>query len=121
MIGGLLGLCISVNSLCVFYFSPEKASAVLAPLLTPQAIELLENCLSSKESEVWKVLGPNWIYPKYVNVRFPTIIPITIQVTCLCPGSHSRLTPPLLNLSLVKVLGGRNIFSPSFLPQRRSC
>lgn len=63
--------------LVCFYFSPEKASAVLAPLLTPQAIELLENCLSSKESEVWKLLGPNWIYPKYVNVRFLNIIPIT--------------------------------------------
>ena len=50
-----------------FFFSPEKASAVLAPLLTPQAIELLENCLSSKESEVWKALGQNWIYPKYVK------------------------------------------------------
>lgn len=49
--------------------SSQKASTVVAPLLSPQAIELLENCLSSKEKEVWKALGPNWNMTKYVELK----------------------------------------------------
>lgn len=43
---------------------PEKARAVILPLLTTQAIDLLQNCLSSKETELWMALGPNWTLPK---------------------------------------------------------
>ncbi|XP_078366164.1 epidermal growth factor receptor kinase substrate 8-like isoform X2 [Oculina patagonica] len=39
---------------------PEKARAVVVPLLTTHAIDLLQNCLSSKETEFWMSLGPNW-------------------------------------------------------------
>ena len=48
-------------------YSPEKARAVVVPLLTSHGVELLENCLSSKETEVWKSLGPNWNMTKYVD------------------------------------------------------
>ena len=54
--------------------SPDKARAVLAPLLTAQALDLLQNCLSSKETEVWMALGPNWTMTKYVQ---STDIPLT--------------------------------------------
>lgn len=43
---------------------PEKARAVIVPLLTTQTIDLLQNCLSSKETELWMSLGPNWTMPK---------------------------------------------------------
>lgn len=48
---------------------PEKARAVVVPLLTAQAIDLLQNCLSSREMEIWTVLGPNWNLTKS-NVHF---------------------------------------------------
>lgn len=39
---------------------PQRAKEVVAPLLSVQAMELLENCLSSTETEIWRSLGPNW-------------------------------------------------------------
>ncbi|XP_015761080.1 PREDICTED: epidermal growth factor receptor kinase substrate 8-like [Acropora digitifera] len=46
---------------------PQRAGAVVTPLLSSQTLELLENCLSLKEKEVWKALGPNWNMTKYVE------------------------------------------------------
>jgi len=36
------------------------ASRVIAPLPTTEAYELLDNCLTSKESELLRSLGPAW-------------------------------------------------------------
>ncbi|XP_048580812.1 epidermal growth factor receptor kinase substrate 8 isoform X2 [Nematostella vectensis] len=59
---------------------PDKAKAVLSPLLTTQAIELLQNCLSSKESELWNALGPHWTETKsskrFKDVFIPPYAPI---------------------------------------------
>ena len=49
------------------HYSPQRGGAVVTPLLSSQALELLENCLSLKEKEVWKALGPNWNMTKYVE------------------------------------------------------
>ncbi|XP_033117502.1 epidermal growth factor receptor kinase substrate 8-like protein 2 isoform X2 [Anneissia japonica] len=43
---------------------PELASSVVSPLLTPQAIELLRNCLTSRENDLWITLGRAWNTPK---------------------------------------------------------
>jgi len=37
---------------------------VISPLLTADAVELLANCLTSKESELWHSLGEAWFIPK---------------------------------------------------------
>lgn len=52
--------------ICFICCSPEKARAVVVPLLTTHAIDLLQNCLSSKETDFWMALGPNWTLAKYV-------------------------------------------------------
>jgi epidermal growth factor receptor kinase substrate 8 len=38
----------------------ELASRAIAPLPTPESHELLDNCLSSKENELLRSLGPAW-------------------------------------------------------------
>ncbi|CAG2186752.1 EPS8 [Mytilus edulis] len=38
----------------------DLASKAVAPLLTREAKELLLNCLTSKELELWQLLGRNW-------------------------------------------------------------
>lgn len=46
--------------------APGLPSRVVAPLLTREAIELLNNCLSSKETELWHSLGDCWLHPRSV-------------------------------------------------------
>merc|ERR1712018_499430 len=43
---------------------PNLPSKVLAPLLTKSAVDLLINCLTSKESELWHSLGEAWYVPR---------------------------------------------------------
>ncbi len=43
---------------------PNLPARVVAPLLTYDAIELLSNCLSSIETELWHSLGDAWHTPK---------------------------------------------------------
>jgi epidermal growth factor receptor kinase substrate 8 len=38
----------------------DLASKAVSPLLTREAKELLLNCLTSKELELWQLLGRNW-------------------------------------------------------------
>ncbi|XP_046459343.1 epidermal growth factor receptor kinase substrate 8-like isoform X1 [Daphnia pulex] len=58
---------------------PNLPARVVAPLLTYDAIELLSNCLSSKETELWHSLGDAWHTPKdkwnsYVVPYVPTFM-----------------------------------------------
>ncbi|XP_057374617.1 epidermal growth factor receptor kinase substrate 8-like [Daphnia carinata] len=58
---------------------PNLPACVVAPLLTYDAIELLSNCLSSKETELWHSLGEAWHTPKdkwnsYVVPYVPTFM-----------------------------------------------
>ena len=39
---------------------------VLSPLLTADAIDLLTNCLTSRENELWQILGDAWCVPKHM-------------------------------------------------------
>lgn len=59
--------------------APNLPSRVIAPLLSYDAIELLSNCLSSKETELWHSLGDAWHTPKdkwssYVVPYLPTFM-----------------------------------------------
>ncbi len=40
--------------------TPDLASKVVSPLLTREAKDLLLNCLTSKEMELWMSLGDAW-------------------------------------------------------------
>jgi len=40
--------------------STDLPSTVVSPLLTPAAVALLQNCLTSKEMELWLSLGDAW-------------------------------------------------------------
>jgi len=45
-------------------YGPNVPCKVVAPLLTKQAVDLLLNCLTSKESELWHSLGEAWYVPR---------------------------------------------------------
>merc|ERR1719412_2593237 len=45
------------------HYGPNLPSKILAPLMTADAIDLLVNCLTSKESELWHSLGEPWYIP----------------------------------------------------------
>lgn len=58
---------------------PNLPARVISPLLTYDAVELLSNCLSSKETELWQSLGDAWRTPKekwnsYVAPYLPTFM-----------------------------------------------
>ncbi|XP_076347209.1 epidermal growth factor receptor kinase substrate 8-like isoform X6 [Tachypleus tridentatus] len=45
-------------------YGPNVADKVVAPLLTGDAIDLLKNCCTSKESDLWYSLGETWVVPR---------------------------------------------------------
>ena len=45
------------------HYGPNLPSKVVSPLLTANAVDLLINCLTSKESELWHSLGEGWYIP----------------------------------------------------------
>ena len=42
----------------------DLPSSVVSPLLTSQGVELLQNCLTSRENELWLSLGQTWNVPE---------------------------------------------------------
>ena len=42
------------------HYGPNLPSKVISPLMSNDAIELLINCLTSKENELWHSLGEAW-------------------------------------------------------------
>ncbi|XP_067614598.1 epidermal growth factor receptor kinase substrate 8, partial [Eurosta solidaginis] len=46
------------------YYESQLPSLVVNPLLTREAINLLINCVTSKETELWRSLGQAWIIPR---------------------------------------------------------
>ncbi|XP_022160069.1 epidermal growth factor receptor kinase substrate 8-like [Myzus persicae] len=45
-------------------YKPNIPSRVVSPLLTRDAINLLMNCVTSKETELWHSLGDAWLIPR---------------------------------------------------------
>ncbi|KAM4651742.1 epidermal growth factor receptor kinase substrate 8-like protein 1 isoform 2-T3 [Discoglossus pictus] len=43
---------------------PELAAEITTPMLTKEAVTLLQECLDEKETELWTSLGPNWTKPR---------------------------------------------------------
>jgi epidermal growth factor receptor kinase substrate 8 len=46
------------------YYDPNLPARVIHPLLTSDAINLLINCVTSKETELWRSLGDAWVVPR---------------------------------------------------------
>lgn len=46
------------------YFDQRIPQNVISPLLTREAINLLEHCVTSKETELWHSLGNAWLVPR---------------------------------------------------------
>ncbi|XP_069968820.1 epidermal growth factor receptor kinase substrate 8 isoform X4 [Bactrocera oleae] len=46
------------------YYESQLPARVINPLLTREAINLLINCVTSKETELWRSLGDAWIIPR---------------------------------------------------------
>ena len=44
--------------------STDLATRVVSPLFTSDAIDLLLNCLTSKENDLWQSLGEAWLIPR---------------------------------------------------------
>ncbi|XP_022672900.1 uncharacterized protein LOC111255315 isoform X5 [Varroa destructor] len=57
-------LAVIVDAARDFNFGPNLASKVVAPLLTRDACELLDNCCTSKENDLWRSLGDAWSVPR---------------------------------------------------------
>lgn len=58
-------------------YGPNLAGRVVPPLLTQEAKQLLLNCLTSKESDLWASLGEAWTqtrqqWPVHVPTYYPT-------------------------------------------------
>lgn len=49
------------------HYSPNLPAGVVTPLLTREAVNLLMNCVTSKETELWHSLGDAWLVPRLVN------------------------------------------------------
>ncbi|XP_054000417.1 epidermal growth factor receptor kinase substrate 8-like isoform X2 [Hylaeus anthracinus] len=45
-------------------YDPNLPSKVVSPLLTREAVNLLINCVTSKETELWHSLGDTWLIPR---------------------------------------------------------
>ncbi|XP_029165809.1 epidermal growth factor receptor kinase substrate 8-like isoform X1 [Nylanderia fulva] len=45
-------------------YDPNLPNKVVSPLLTREAVNLLINCVTSKETELWHSLGDTWLVPR---------------------------------------------------------
>ncbi|XP_018355931.1 PREDICTED: epidermal growth factor receptor kinase substrate 8-like isoform X1 [Trachymyrmex septentrionalis] len=58
-------------------YDPNLPSKVVSPLLTREAVNLLINCVTSKETELWHSLGDTWLIPRdQWKVHVPPYHPI---------------------------------------------
>ena len=98
------------------HYGPNFPSKVVAPLLTADAIDLLVNCCTSKESELWHSLGESWYIPledwkdyvpQYRPVFFSGYTPSVVYPE---KGDLSDLPPPPSNEELDE---------PDFYPDKR--
>lgn len=57
-------LALIVDSANQTYIGQNIPAGVVKPLLSREAINLLTNCITSKETELWHSLGNAWVMPK---------------------------------------------------------
>lgn len=57
-------LALIVEAASDTYYESQLPSRVVNPLLTREAVNLLINCVTSKETELWRSLGDAWTVPR---------------------------------------------------------
>lgn len=57
-------LALIVEAASDTYYESQLPSRVIHPLLTREAVNLLINCVTSKETELWRSLGDAWTVPR---------------------------------------------------------
>ncbi|XP_022095025.1 epidermal growth factor receptor kinase substrate 8-like protein 2 isoform X2 [Acanthaster planci] len=67
----------------------DLAANIVSPLLTPQSVDLLTNCLTSRETDLWKSLGRAWNVP---STEWPKERPVPRYT----PYFHDGWSPPPL-------------------------
>uniref|UniRef100_A0A1E1X566 Putative epidermal growth factor receptor kinase substrate n=1 Tax=Amblyomma aureolatum TaxID=187763 RepID=A0A1E1X566_9ACAR len=73
------------------------AARVVSPLLTRDALELLANCCTSKESDLWHSLGDAWVVPRdmWKGYESETYQPVFSDGWAPdCSGSDDQAPPP---------------------------
>lgn len=86
----------------------DLAASVVSPLLTREAKELLLNCLTSKETDLWMSLGDAWITsrdkwkhfvppytPRFYNGWHPAPSLDEMQGAQTPAASHTYISPPM--------------------------
>ena len=77
--------------------TPDLATKVVSPLLSNEARDLLRNCLTSKEAELWTSLGDAWTICRYVaNYLLCDVTSFGLVVTCtrVCRDEWKGYVPP---------------------------
>merc|ERR1719189_1168722 len=98
------------------HYGPNLPSKVLAPLLTADAVDLLVNCCTSKETELWHSLGESWFialedWKDYVPPFRPSFFSgYSPNVVYPEKGEYNDLPPPPPQ---------EDIDEPDFYPEKR--
>ncbi|XP_050529748.1 epidermal growth factor receptor kinase substrate 8-like [Daktulosphaira vitifoliae] len=94
------------------HYKPNIPSRVVSPLLTRDAINLLMNCVTSKETELWHSLGDAWLIPReqwkgYVAPYHPIFmdgwspeypIPVSSSEALVGPVEHKKSREEIKNI-----------------------
>lgn len=79
---------------------PVDPCVVGLPFLNPDALELLRNCCTSKEYDLWQSLGINWTQPVKQHVLASSrILPVTWQPVFTDGWSPSITEPELMGFA----------------------
>ena len=98
------------------HYGPNFPSKVVAPLLTADAVDLLVNCCTSKETELWHSLGESWFialedWKDYVPPFRPAFFSgYSPNVVYPEKGEYNDLPPPPPQ---------EDIDEPDFYPEKR--
>lgn len=89
------------------HYGPNLPAKVVSPLLTREAVNLLINCVTSKETELWHSLGDAWLisrdqwkgfvtpyHPVFMDGWSPEYPVIDEQEESSKRRTESRVTPP---------------------------
>ena len=77
-----------VHIVCICLNSPQLASAVVSPLLTQSALDMLHRKLPPSETETWKQLGANWFLTVYVHKSTLSESISEVVSTIICCSSY---------------------------------
>ena len=72
---------------------PVDPCVVGIPFLNLDSIELLRNCCTSKEYDLWQSLGINWTQPVKEHLATSRLLPVTFQPV-FCDGWAPSITEP---------------------------